>query len=91
MTSSPFGFVDIQTQPSRPTQRAHDRAIGETAAIIECGQPVDDAVVRRAINEGRGNGRRATDTMPRAPATRSPSLDSSGGTTGLLTAADTPA
>jgi hypothetical protein len=46
-------------------------------------------VVRRGINEGRGNGRRATDTAPGTPATRSLSIHSSGGMTGLMTAAVT--
>jgi len=45
------------------------------------------AVVRRVINDGRGSDRRTIDTTSGAPATRSLSLGSSGGTTGLMMAA----
>ena len=48
-------------------------------------------MVRRGINEGRGNDRPATDTTPGAPATRPLSLGSNGGMTGLMTTAVTAA
>jgi hypothetical protein len=39
------------------------------------------------INDGKGSDRRAIDTTPGTPATRSLSLGSSGGITGLMMAA----
>jgi hypothetical protein len=38
---SSVGFADIQMQPSRPAQRLHDRAVGETTTVVKRGKPID--------------------------------------------------
>jgi hypothetical protein len=34
-------FGDIQMQPSKPTQRLHDRSIGQTSTVIKRGKLID--------------------------------------------------